>query len=258
MAYECLRVRRDGRVGWLDYNRPPVNSFNWEMLREIASALEELLGDPEVRVIAMASALERYFSVGADLKLFDGIGQEGMREWMTLCHGLVGTLRRSPKPLLAAIQGTAVGAGFELVLHCDVRFAADDARFRQPEVNIGLIPGVGTTQALARLLGRPRAIRFLYEGTLVSAEEAKALGLVDILCPGERLREEVQRYGASLADKPARCLSAIRRTITIGGSLPFDEGLKLEFDEEIELAGTEDFREGVRAFLEKRQPRWQG
>lgn len=176
---------------------------------------------------------------------------------MTLCHDLVGKMRRSSKPLLAAIHGTAVGAGFEAVLHCDVRFAADDARIGQPEINIGLLPGVGTTQALARLLGRPRAIRFLYEGALVSAEEAAAMGLVDMVYPRTQLRDEVQRYASVLAAKPAKCLAAIRRTVTLGGALSFDEGLKLEFDAEVELAGTRDFEEGISAFLQKRPPKWE-
>ena len=179
MSFQNLKVEREDRVGWIEYQRPPVNAVTWDMLREIPAALDLLLADPDVRVIVFASAIEKYFSVGADLKLFDGFGQEGMSQWMTLCHELVGKMRRSSKPLLAAIHGTAVGAGFEAVLHCDIRFAADDARIGQPEVNIGLLPGVGTTQSLARLLGRPRAIRFLYEGTLVSADEAVAIGLVE-------------------------------------------------------------------------------
>ena len=118
----------------------------------------------------IASVLDGYFSVGADLNLFEGISRDDMRRWMQLCHGLVHEMRRSPKPLLAAIDGMAVGAGFEVTLHCDLRFAADTARLGQPEINIGLLPGVGATPALARLLGRPRAIRFLYEGTLSDDE----------------------------------------------------------------------------------------
>lgn len=257
MSFENLELRREDRVGWIEYRRPPVNAVNWDMLREIPAALMRLLDDSQVRVIVFASAVEKYFSVGADLKLFDGFGQDGMRQWMTLCHDLVGKMRGSSKPLLAAIHGTAVGAGFETVLHCDLRFAADDARIGQPEINIGLLPGVGTTQSLARLLGRPRAIRFLYEGTLVSAQEAAAMGLVDMVYPRAQLRDEVQRYAQALAAKPAKCLAAIRRTITLGGALSFDEGLKLEFDAEVELAATGDFEEGISAFLQKRPPNWE-
>jgi len=257
MTFDFLNLRTEERVGWIEYNRPPVNAVNWEMLKAIPRALDAFLDDSDVRVIVIASGLERFFSVGADLKLFDGLGRDGMREWMSHCHDLVRRMRTASKPLLAAIHGTAVGAGLEAVLHCDVRFAAADARFGQPEINIGLLPGVGTTQALARLLGRPRAIRFLYDGTMVSADEALAMGLVDEVVPPNGLRDSVQEYAAGLAAKPAQALAAIRRTITLGGAVSFDEGLAMEFDAEVELAGSTDFEEGIKAFLEKRQPKWE-
>jgi enoyl-CoA hydratase len=256
MNYEYLNVLTKDRVGWIEYNRPPVNAFNWEALREVPAALEVLLNDPHVRVIVFASAIEKYFSTGADIQVFDGIGTKGIREWVSICHGLVTQMRRANKPLLAAIRGIAVGGGLEIVLHCDIRFAAADARLGQPEINIGFIPPVGTTQSLVRLLGRPRAIRYLYEGTLVPAEEALAMGLVDLIYPPERLHEEVQVYANSLAQKPAQALAAIRRTITEGGEMSFEEGMKIEYESAVKLADTRDFSEGISAFLEKREPDW--
>jgi enoyl-CoA hydratase len=257
MSYNFLKLRIENRVGWIEYNRPPINSFNWEKLREVPAALDDLIKDSQVRVIVFASANEKYFSTGADLKVFDGIGTEGMAEWVSICHGLVNKMRQADKPLLAAIHGVAAGGGLEMVLHCDIRFAAADARLGQPEINIGFIPPVGTTQALARLIGRPRAIRYLYEGTLVPAEEALAMGLVDLIYPPEHLHAEVQTYAESLAQKPASALAAIRRTITEGGAVSFEKGLKLEYETAVALAGTSDFEEGIRAFLEKRKPRWE-
>jgi enoyl-CoA hydratase len=256
MKYQYLCVRTEEHVGWLEYNHPPINAFNWEMLREVPTALQVLLDDPQVRVIVFASALEKYFSVGADLRVFDGIAEQGMAEWISICHGLVAKMRKANKPLLAAIHGTAAGGGLEMVLHCDIRFAATDARLGQPEINIGFIPPVGTTQALARLLGRPRALRYLYEGTLVSADEALKMGLVDLIYPPDRMRKEVQTYAASLAQKPTETLAAIRQTITQGGALSFDEGLKIEYESAVKLASTKNFSEGIRAFLEKRKPNW--
>lgn len=256
MNYQYLMVRIKDRVGWIKYNRPPVNAFNWEMLREVPAALKSLLKDPKVRVIVFASAIEKYFSTGADLQVFDGIGTKDMEEWVSICHGLVTQMRRANKPLLAAISGVAVGGGLEMVIHCDIRFAATDARLGQPEINIGFIPPVGTTQSLVRLLGRPRAIRYLYEGALVSAEEALDMGLVDLIYPPERLHEEVQTYANSLAKKPAQALAAIRRTITEGGAMSFEEGMKIEYESAVKLADTRDFSEGIRAFLEKREPDW--
>ncbi len=257
MAYQFLKVEVVERVGWLEYRRPPVNAVDWTMLREIPVALKALLDDGGVRVVVIASAVEKFFSTGADLKVLQAMKPEDMRSWVETCHGIVRQVRQARKPLVAAIHGTAVGAGLEIVLNCDVRFAAATAKLGQPEINIGFIPPVGTTQSLSRLLGRARALRFLYDGALVAAEEARAMGLVDLVVPPEKLREEVQAYAAGLARKPAQALAAIRRCIVQGSELPYDDALAIELEEAQRLAGTPDFAEGLRAFLEKRPPKWQ-
>jgi len=256
MTYEFLKIHVEDRVAWIEYRRPPLNAIDWTMLREIPTALDTLLADSDVRVIVFASALEKYFSTGADLRVFEAMKQEEMREWVQTCHALVRQIRQARKPLLSAIHGTAVGGGLEIVLHCDVRFAAADARLGQPEINIGFIPPVGTTLSLSRLLGRSRALRFLYEGTLISAEEAERIGLVDFVVQPERLREEVQSYAAALARKPAEALAAIRRCITLGPDMPFEDALAMELEAAVHLSGTPDFSEGIRAFREKRPPKW--
>ena len=257
MAYAQLKVSREDGVGWLEYHRPPRNAINWEMLREVPVALEELLMAADVRVIVIASAIDRYFSTGADLTEFQGMTQEGVASWVKSCHSLVRQMRAAQKPLLAAIHGTAVGGGLEIVLHCDVRFAAHDAQLGQPEVNIGFIPPVGGTQSLARLLGRPRALRLLYEGDLISASHALEIGLVDVLVPAEDLRARVRDYALALARKPAPTLAAIRRCITDGLEASFEEGLQIEFEAAVELGGHRNFAEGVNAFLAKRAPTWE-
>lgn len=256
MNYEFLKTSVEDRVAWLEYRRPPRNAIDWTMLREIPVALDELLGDDGVRVIVIASALDTFFSTGADLRVLAAMQPGEMRGWVEICHGLVRQIREASKPLVGAIHGTAVGGGLEIVLNCDVRFAAQDARLGQPEINIGFIPPVGTTQSLSRLLGRSRALRFLYEGNLVTAEEALGMGLVDFVVPPEKLREDVQTYAAALAAKPAAALAAIRRCITLGLDLPYDDALALELDAAAHLADTPDFAEGLRAFLEKRPPKW--
>jgi enoyl-CoA hydratase len=254
MAFQFLSVHVEDRVGWLEFNRPPINAFNREMVDEVGGALDALLGDRGVRVVVFASALERMFSAGAELQGFRDMTPEGMGAWVARVHGLAGQIRSARKPMLAAIHGTAVGGGLEMTLHCDVRFAAADARLGQPEIAIGFIPPIATTQALVRLAGRPRALRYLYEGTLVGAPEALAMGLVDVLVEPARLRAEVQAYAAALAKKPAEALAAIRRCLTRGEELAWAEGLAIEAEEVVRLAGTADFAEGVRAFLEKRAP----
>jgi len=257
MSYEHLKTRVEDRVAWLEYSRPPLNAIDWTMLREIPVALEAFLQDRDVRVVVIASALEKFFSTGADLRVLSAMGPQEMRDWVGICHALVRQIREARKPLLGAIHGTAVGGGLEIVLNCDVRFAAANARLGQPEINIGFIPPVGTTQSLSRLLGRPRALRFLFEGNLVTAGEALDMGLVDFVVAPEKLREEVQAYGAALAKKPAEALAAIRRCITLGLDRPYEEALALELDSAARLAGTPDFTEGLRAFLEKRPPTWE-
>ncbi|MBR2819723.1 MAG: enoyl-CoA hydratase/isomerase family protein [Reyranella sp.] len=243
-------------VGWVDFNRPPVNAFNHQMVDETHDAIAAALADSEIRVIVLGSAIDGYFSAGADLKVFKGMTGEGMRGWALRTHDIVRLMRSSPKPLLAAIRGTAVGGGLEMTLHCDLRFAAADAKLGQPEIRIGFIPPIATTQALVRLIGRPRAIRYLYDGSLVPAEEARQWGLIDELAAPQELRARVQAYGEELAAKSPAALAAIRRTVTLGGGMSFDEGLAYELDAVVALADGPDFAEGVDAFLAKRPPQW--
>lgn len=253
---DFVRTRVVDHVGWLSFDRPPVNAFEWTMVRQVSEALDRFAADGEVRVIVLASAVPRYFSAGADLETFRGIGAEGMDRWCALVHHLVGQFRSSAKPLLAAISGVAVGGGLEMTLHCDLRFAAADARLGQPEVNINFIPPVGATQALVRLIGRPAALRYLYDGALLDAATARRIGLVDEVVEADRLDETVQAYAASLAARPPEALAAIRRTITEGGGLCFEDGLVLERRLATWLAGTANFDEGVAAFLAKRPADW--
>lgn len=255
-TFQTVSLNVDQRVGWLRYNRPPINAFTWEMVAEVRRGLATLLADPEVRVIVLSSALERYFSAGADLQEFSGIGGERMRHWVHLCHEVARLLRNAPKPALAAINGTAVGGGLEMTLHCDLRFAGASARLGQPEINIAFIPPIATTQALARLIGRPRTVRYLYDGTLLDAQHALEIGLIDEVVADDALMEHVQDYAAKLATKPKRALEAIRRTVTIGGGLSFEDGMALELQEAGILADDPDFAEGIAAFMAKRQPRW--
>lgn len=256
-AYQFVQLQVVNRVGWLNYNKPPINAFHWQMVDEVHQGLKQYLADGEVRVIVLGSALERFFSAGADIATFQGIGETGMRDWVNMVHGVARTLRQSHKPLLAAINGTAVGGGLEMTLHCDLRFAATDARLGQPEIAINFIPPIGATQALARLIGRPRAIRMLYEGTLIPAQAAFDIGLVDTLVAPDELHAEVQAYGENLAGKPPEALAAIRQSITLGGGMSFEDGLAMEADFVTNLAGTANFDEGISAFLEKRAPQWQ-
>ncbi len=251
-----IRLSTTAHVGWLEFNRPPVNAFSRAMVDEVHDGIAAMLADPEVRVLVLASAVPGYLSAGADLNAFRGMTSDGMRDWATRGHQIARLLRGAPKPLLAAINGTAVGGGLEMTLHCDLRFAAANARLGQPEIRIGFIPPIATTQALARLIGRPRAIRYLYDGRMVPAEEARSWGLVDELVAPDDLRARVQGYGEELAAKSPASLAAIRRTLTLGGGMSFEDGMAYELEAVAALADTPDFAEGVEAFLAKRPPVW--
>lgn len=254
--YSHIRTSIDRHVAWIEFNRPPINAFNRTMVDETYSAVEAAIADREVRVLVLASALETYFSAGADLNVFKGLSSDGVRDWAVRCHQVARLLRGSPKPLLAAIHGTAVGGGLEMTLHCDLRFAATDARFGQPEIAIGFIPPIATTQALVRLIGRPRALRYLYDGALIGAEQALDWELVSELVEPAKLRPHVQAYAERLAGRSPAALAAIRRTITLGGGMTFEDGLACELEAVTELGAGPDFAEGVDAFLVKRPPRW--
>ncbi|HEY4168321.1 MAG TPA: enoyl-CoA hydratase/isomerase family protein [Reyranella sp.] len=255
-SYRHIRTSIERHVAWIEFNRPPINAFNRAMVDETYSAVEAAIADREVRVLVLASALERYFSAGADLNLFKGLSPDGVRDWAVRCHEVARLLRGSPKPMLAAIHGTAVGGGLEMTLHCDLRFAATDARFGQPEIAIGFIPPIATTQALVRLIGRPRALRYLYDGTLIGAGQALDWELVSELVEPATLRAHVQAYAERLAEKSPTALAAIRRTITLGGGMTFEDGLACELEAVTGLGASPDFAEGVDAFLAKRPPRW--
>jgi enoyl-CoA hydratase/carnithine racemase len=249
-----VQSHRTGRVGWIEYARPPVNAFNWEMLAAVQPALERHLADTEVRSIVLASAVDRFFSVGADVGLLAGFDRDDAERWVGLCHSLVRAMRAARKPLIAAISGTAVGGGLEIAMNCDVRFASRTSRFGQPEIAIGFIPPVGATQNYARLMGRAAALRFLYDGRLLSAGDALQLGIISEVCDDPR--SAAGEYATQLAEKPAEALAAIRRCVVEGADLPFEEGLAIEREEAVRLVGTADYREGTRAFIEKRPARF--
>ena len=146
-TFENVRLEIVNGVAWLEFARPPVNAFNRAMVDETFAAMKQALADPQARVLVIASAVEKYFSAGADLAAFAALDGAQMREWITLMHEIARTLRSADKPLLAAIHGVAVGGGLEMTLHCDLRFAADNAKFGQPEIAIAFIPPIATTQA---------------------------------------------------------------------------------------------------------------
>lgn len=251
-----IRVEVAKSVGWLRFDRPPVNAFNRLMLNEVRTALDALNADPDVRVIVLGTASETHYSAGADLAVFRDVTDAQMRDWVVECHRLAHRLREAEKPILAAIRGIAVGGGLEMSLHADLRFAETTARLGQPEINIAFIPPIAGTQALVRLVGRSAAFRMLYTGEVLPADQAHDIGLVDQLSQPGALEQDTQDFAEALADRPANALAAVRRCLTAGTSIAFEDGLAIEAREAERLIEHPNFREGISAFLSKREPHW--
>ncbi|MGI9520220.1 MAG: enoyl-CoA hydratase/isomerase family protein [Hyphomicrobiaceae bacterium] len=256
MKYKYIDLEIRNCVGWFLFNRPPVNAVDWDMLDELGRAFRELAEMRRVRVIVIASRLEEYFSAGADLSSFANSSPRSMQEWVENTHELATQIRGANQPILAAIQGVAVGGGLEMSLHADLRFATHGARLGQPEINIAFLPPVAGTQALVRLVGRSAAFRILYEGELIDAQKALSIGLVDFLSEPGQLEADVQGYAERLVEKPANALAAIRRCLVDGGGATFDDGMKIERQQANRLSGHPNFQIGVTSFLGKSKPRW--
>jgi enoyl-CoA hydratase len=257
--YANLQYESAGRIGWIVVNRPDkLNALNRETVGEIASAAQSAIRDPEVGVLVVTGAGPKAFVAGADIAEMSLLDASAAQEFSHELNRALSILEGSPKPVLAAVNGFALGGGCELALACHLRFAADAARFGQPEVGLGLIPGAGGTQRLPRLIGRGRALDLILSGEMIDAAEALRIGLVERVVPAAELREAVTAYADKLLAKSPRALARALEAVVIGGELDLTSALRLEAS----LFGlgfaTEDMREGTRAFLEKRKPQFPG
>jgi len=253
-------IRREGNLAWILLNRPKkLNALNADMLDLLESALEELDSDEGVRCILLRGVGERAFSAGADVSWLSGLSVEEARTQVSeKGHRVVMKIRGLSKPVIAVVNGYALGGGCELALACDLRIASEKARFSQPEIRLGLIPGWGGTQLLPRVVGATRAGEMILLGGAVDAEEAHRMGLVNRVVPPEKLDEEAVRVAEALASGPPRALAVAKRLLNLSLQGPLEEGLREEAEGFSSLFSTEDFKEGVAAFREKRRPEFKG
>ena len=247
------------RVACVTVARPKVlNALNAATVTELGEVFDRLREDPAVRAIVLTGAGDRAFVAGADIaelaRLAPNEAREAARRGQAVCAQIAGC----GKPVVAAINGFALGGGCELAMACTLRVAADTARIGQPEINLGLMPGFGGTQRLPRLVGPGPALELLLTGAPVAAEEARRLGLVNRVVPAARLMEEAGRLAAGLAAKPPVAVRYILDAVRRGMQMSLDDGC----DHEAALFGlaaaTEDKREGTQAFLDKRRPEFKG
>ena len=243
-------------VATLTINNPPVNALNHDLLQELAETTEALQGDESVRAVVLTGA-GRVFMAGADIRILAGISSshEGT-EMAVRGQAILNKLEQFEKPVIAAINGTCLGGGLELAMCCHIRLAAEGARLGQPEINLGIIPGFGGTQRLTRIIGRSKATQLILTGDAVSAQEAKALGLVsEVFSPDDLLRQ-AQGLARKITSKSRVAVRAALQAIGEGADLQLGDGLALEARLFGETCDSDDRKEGTRAFLEKRQPRF--
>jgi enoyl-CoA hydratase len=260
MNYENVLVERDGPVGIITINRPQVlNALNDRTVAEIDSALEELGADSEIRVIIITGAGSKAFVSGADINELRALqtAQDAAKK-ASIGQKVLRKIETMPKPVIAAINGYALGGGCEIAMACDIRVAADSAKLGQPEINLGILPGYGGTQRLPRLIGRGRAKLLLFTGEMVDASEAYRLGLVDRVVPAAELMDQVKALAHTIASKAPVALSLIKEAVNRGMEMPLDDANAFEAFAFGLVATTEDRLEGTSAFLEKRKPQFKG
>jgi enoyl-CoA hydratase/carnithine racemase len=249
---------RDG-VAAVHLNRPPVNSYDRGVIDALNAAIDEIRFDESLRAAVLVSDLPKFFSAGADITMFQTTTPR-MRAMIILhAHEVLLKMERTPKVFVAAINGHALGGGLEIALACDFRFGAEgEYRIGLPEVTLGLLPGNGGTQRLPRLIGSQKAMEILLTGAPVSPGRARELGILDRVVAADRLLAEAVDFAASLAKGPAMAIGGIKTAAKQGVSLPLDGGLALEREAIFRLFQSADAQEGLRAFSEKRAPRWKG
>ena len=259
MAYENLLVERDNAVLIVTINRPNVlNALNATTLRELSQVIDQAAGDDALRALVLTGAGSRAFVAGADINELAVQTPVGGREHARAGQALFDRIEKLGKPVIAAVNGFALGGGCELAMACTIRLAADSAKFGQPEINLGLIPGYAGSQRLPRLVGRGRALELLLTGAPITAEEAWRIGLVNRVVPAADLVGEARKLAQAIAAKAPVAVRYILDAVATGSEMPLAEAQTYEATLFGLVSTTEDMREGTRAFLEKRPAEFKG
>ena len=254
-----IRFEAADSIGTLTIDRPKsLNALNPETLREILRCLRDVRRAGEVRALIVTGAGEKAFVAGADIAEMSKMTVVQAKEMARLGQRLTSALEDLPIPVIAAVNGFALGGGMELVMACDLAIASEKARFGQPEINLGIIPGFGGTQRLARRVGAPRAREMIYGGDMIDAETARQWGLVNRVVKPEDLLAEARKLAATLATKPPVALAQAKLVIQHGLDVDLENGLRLEAEAFAVTFSTEDRTEGMAAFLNKRPAKFAG
>jgi enoyl-CoA hydratase len=260
VEYKNITLEREEAVAIITINRPDkLNALSRDTMAELDAAATALSNDPGVRAVVVTGAGDRAFVAGADINELATIeSASAATDQAAWGQAILDRFEQMPKPVIAAINGYALGGGCELALACDIRVAGESARLGQPEINLGIIPGYGGTQRLPRLVGHGMARYLIFSGDHISAQDAKAIGLVDMVVPDGELRQRVMELAHKLAAKAPIAIATAKRAINVGSQTDLASGLAFEAAQFGLTAVTEDAKEGLGAFLEKRKPAFKG
>ena len=246
-------------VATLIFNRPKaLNAMNSETMNELAAAVKVCKEDDAIKVVVLTGSGDKAFVAGADISEMQTMRPQEAMLFMELGNDTLRSLETLAKPSIAAINGFALGGGTEIAMSCDMRFASEAAKFGQPEILIGLIPGWGGTQRLARLIGFGRAKEIILGGGQIDAARAYEIGLVNRVYPADQLLAETQKFAQKLSNLPGFGLKMAKQSINFGYDLSLDNAIKLEIECCAQCFSTDDQKEGMKAFLEKRKPVYKG
>ena len=258
MTFENILIEKRGRIAIVTVNRPDkLNALNIPTRREILSAFEQLKTDDEVRVVIITGAGPKSFIAGADINEFAGMTAIKQRDVMKSGRAF-DSVEDLPKPVIAMINGFALGGGCELAMSCDIRVASSNAKLGQPEIKLGIIPGGGGTQRLTRLVGEGKAMELILTGDMISADEAKQLGLVNHVFAPEELEAKTLELANKIAELSPIALAMAKASVKNAARMNLREGLDSEIDLFALCFSSEDKEEGVRAFIEKRKAEFKG
>ena len=255
----AVRLETQDAIGYIVLDRPPANSYDRAFVDELDASIESARADGAINVIVVRSASEKFFSAGADVSVFANSDLQTQTAFVARANEAMGKLETTPKVVIAAINGHCLGGGLEIALCCDFRVAAEGTyKIGLPEVMLGLLPGTGGTQRLPRLLGRQKALGLMLKGTTLSPQEAKDAGIVDEVVPAAELQSRATALAQEYATGPSYARGQIKYAAVQGLGATLKEGLAIERAALIRVFGSEDAKEGVRAFVEKRKPEYKG
>lgn len=259
MSFQNILFSKEETIGIITFNRPKaMNAINPEVLREVHLALDQVAADPDIRVLVLTGGGDKAFVAGADIAHMADLAPLQGRAFSRAGQDLLFRLESLPIPVIACVNGFALGGGAEIAMACDFIYASEKAKFGQPEINLGIVPGFGGTQRLSRLVGKAMAKELCMTGALIGAEEARQIGMVNKVFPPERLWEETMKTARLMASKGRVSLRAAKEAIEKGVDLPLSTGCHIEADAFALCMASPDGSEGMKAFLEKRKPVFKG